>query len=212
MAYRDALAELRRQRDGLFAVCLVLGGLAALNGAGWLAATRDPPPLHVPPDLAAGAVLRPGEPARPNVYAFAVYVWQQLNRWPRNGQTDYGQALYRFAPYLTARCRTELTADLERKGRQGELDGRTRGLQELSGHHYEDRRVEPRGPGVWVVFLDAQVDEQVGATPVKTAAIRYPLRVVRQDVDRRLNPYGLALDCYGDRDGPLALEAGEVTP
>ena len=39
-------------------------------------------------------------------------------------------------------------------------------------------------------------DEYYGSEQVKRALVRYPLKVVRSDVDPERNPFGLAIDCY----------------
>ncbi|MCG7893960.1 MAG: DUF2895 family protein [Candidatus Thiodiazotropha taylori] len=76
--------------------------------------------VHVPPDLRFGATLSVYEVPAANVYAFAFYIFQQLNRWPDDGDRDNGKAIFRISPYVTPRYRTELMADLEQKGRKGE--------------------------------------------------------------------------------------------
>lgn len=213
MAYRDALSELRRQRNVVVALCFTVAALAAGNGLGWYTATRDLPVLHIPPDLTRGVILRPGEVPAPNVYAFALYVWQQLNRWPANGQSEYPQNLFRWSAYLTPRFREALLADLRQRARRGELDQRSRGLQELPGHHYTPERVDSQSAGVWVVWLDLELNEHYRGTLVKTVQLRYPLRVVRLETDRARNPFGLALDGFATEAGPAPLPAdGEGTP
>jgi len=97
---------------------------------------------------------------------------------------------------------------LELKGRQGELAYRVRGVQEITGHGYEERRVDVLAPGVWVVWLDLNLVESVKGMTVKKTAIRYPLRVVSLAVDPEANPWGLALDGYAT-DGPRRLTEPE---
>lgn len=89
----------------------------------WFGWSQAPKQLtvHVPPDLCSGATLSVDEVPAANVYAFAFYIFQQLNRWPEDGAKDYGKAIFRISPYVTPRYRTELMADLEQKGRKGEL-------------------------------------------------------------------------------------------
>lgn len=165
--------------------------------------------VHVPPDLRSGAVLSANEVPAANVYAFAFYIYQQLNRWPENGARDYGQAIFRISPYVTPRYRAELLADLDLKGRQGELASRVRGVQEIAGHGYEERRVDVLAPGVWLVWLDLDLFESVKGMTVKKTAIRYPLRVVSLDVDPETNPWGLALDGFAS-EGPRRLTESEL--
>jgi len=143
------------------------------------------------------------------VYAFAFYIFQQLNRWPENGARDYGQAIFRISPYVPPRYRAELMADMELKGRQGELAYRVRGVHEIVGHGYEERRVDVLAPGVWVVWLDLDLVESVKGMTVKKTAIRYPLRVVSLAVDPEANPWGLALDGFAGK-GPRRLKGSEI--
>ena len=47
----------------------------------------------------------------------------------------------------------------------------------------------------WKTWLDVNVTESINGHPVKDVMLRYPMRVVRFDVDKEVNPWGLALDC-----------------
>ena len=85
--------------------------------------------VHIPPDLRSGAAVTPDSPSPSNVYSFAFYIFQQLNRWPENGAEDFGKAIFSLAPYLTPKYQAELQEELELKGRRGELINRVRGMQ-----------------------------------------------------------------------------------
>ncbi len=85
----------------------------------------------VPPDLRSGAVLAVDQVPPAKVYAFAFYIFQQLNPWPEDGAGDYGRAIFSVSPYLTPKYRTDLIANMELKRRQGELAYRVRGMQEI---------------------------------------------------------------------------------
>lgn len=52
-------------------------------------------------------------------------------------------------------------------------------------------------------------DEYYLDNPVKRVLVRYPLHVVRYDVDPEVNQWGLALDCY--TGVPQRLEAPSKT-
>lgn len=161
--------------------------------------------IHIPPDLRSGAVVRADDPRPENVYAFARAIFQSVHYWPRDGQADYGKNIFEASYYLTPRFQEELSADMDRRGKNGELAGRVRSLQEMPGHGYEESRVKPLGNGAWAVTLDFQVGEYVRGIPVKTVAVSYPLRVVRSEGDPARNPWGLALDGY-QGDGPKRIE------
>jgi integrating conjugative element protein (TIGR03746 family) len=203
MRYRSENENLRDHIRTLRGVTVAELVLILALGYGWYRAPADLR-VHLPPDLRAGAVVRPEAPQPENVYAFARTLFQGLNYWPDDGQTDYGQAIFQASYYLTPRYREALHADLDFRARQGELAGRVRSVQEIPGHGYEEGRVRVLGNGVWVVDLDFRVHEWVRGTRIKTVEVTYPLRVVRFDTDPTRNPWGLALDGY-DGDGPHRL-------
>ena len=181
MRYRKEIDNVRAHIRSLRAVIGLQALAIALLWWGWHQAPRAIRVFH-PPDL---------PPA--TVYAFAHYLFQQLNRWPQDGEQDYGRQIYRLAAYLTPRYRAELLADLDLRGRRGELSYRQRGVQEVPGHGYAEQRVEVLGNDAWVVWLDLEIAETVRGMTVKTTVVRYPLRVVRHAVDPEANPWGLAI-------------------
>lgn len=71
-----------------------------------------------------------------SVYAFTFYIFQQLNRWPDNGEEDYSRNLRSLRAYLTPACYTRLEHDFQVRRNGGELRERTRGVYELPGHGY----------------------------------------------------------------------------
>jgi len=204
--YREQAATLKRviEVQWLLAGLLLLALLGA--GLGWHRAVEEQV-LHIPPDLRSGATLRRGEVPPANVYAFAYYVFQQLNRWPEEGSRDYGRRIFALSAYLTPAYREILELDLERRGRQGELLGRTRAVHEAPSAAYSDARVALLGNGSWVVWLDVQIVEHVKGLRVKDTVVRYPLRVVHRDIDRERNPWGLALAGFAETPRRLGAEA-----
>lgn len=207
MAYRSEIANLQRENKILSWVIALLLLVAAGMYAGWYSAPSRIE-IDIPPDLRNGATMKIGEKHPANVYMFAHYIFQQLNYWPEDGTQDYGKAVYRFAAYLTPYYRQQLLDDLKERGKAGELQ-RTRTVTEIPGHGYEENRVDILGDGSWIVWLDLQMTETVNGVPVKQAALRYPLHVVRYDVSRESNPYGLAINGYAS-DGPRRMTEEEL--
>ena len=167
-------------------------------GFGWWSASRDLT-IHVPPDLRSGSTRKWWEVPPASVYAFTFYIWQQLNRWPANGEEDYPRNLRALSAYLTPSCRTFLQQDFEYRRNSGELRQRVRGIYEIPGRGYGEaptQRVQVLSRDEWIVTLDITADEYYGSEQVKRALVRYALRTVRHDVDPEHNPFGLALDCF----------------
>ena len=200
--------EIDNVRSHLRSLWAVIGLQIVVILALWIGWMRMPSTItvHIPPDLRSGARLALQEVPPPNVYSFAFYIFQQLNRWPNNGAEDYGKAIFRIAPYLTDAYRNDLVQDMDTRGKRGELAHRTRSLEALPGVAYREDRVEVLGAGAWVVWLDLELKESVRGMTIKKTAIRYPLRVVRLAVDPETNPWGLALDGFAG-DGPERLVA-----
>ena len=203
--------EIDNVRAHLRSLWTIIGVQLVVILALWFGWSQSPRHLtvHVPPDLRSGATQTIDEVPPANVYAFAFYIFQQLNHWSEDGAQDYGKAIFRISPYVTPRYRAELIADMELKGKQGELAYRVRGVQEVPGHGYEERRVDVLATGVWVVWLDIDLFESVKGMTVKKTSIRYPLRVVRLSVNPEANPWGLALDGFA-ATGPRRLNEAEL--
>ncbi|MCR6480987.1 TIGR03746 family integrating conjugative element protein [Variovorax sp. ZS18.2.2] len=212
LQYLDALATERAHAATMRRVIFVVAALGAVGI--WFASTVPKNiDLHLAPDVKAGDTVRVkgGEAPVPptNVYGFAYYIWQQINRWQTDGSKDYGQQIFNFQAYLTPRCQAQLTADMEARQRAGELQLRTRQVSEIPGFSFASNRVVDEGSFAWTALLDMQVTETFRGQPVKDVFIRYPVRVVRYDVDRERNPWRLALDCFGSNQ-PARLNESDL--
>lgn len=204
---RNEVAHLQAYINTLRLVVAALFTLALIMGLGWWNAPRDLT-IHVPPDLRSGSTRRWWEVPPESVYAFAFYVWQQLQRWPSNGDEDYSRNIHALSNYLTPACEAFLRKDYERRRYAGELRKRVRGIYEIPGRGYGDNptlRVRTISTRDWVVTLDVTADEYYASEQVKRALIRYPLKVARVDVDPARNPFGLVIDCY--ESAPLRITA-----
>lgn len=197
---------LRLSAAGLFIVAMGMG-------AGWWSAPRDLT-IHVPPDLRSGSTRKWWDVPPESVYAFTFYIFQQLNRWPNDGEEDYSRNLQSLSAYLTPQCRAFFQQDYDQRRRSGELRKRIRGIYEIPGRGYSDdpeTRVQIVSDRDWLVTLDINADEYYGAEQIKRALVRYPIKVVRLDVDPELNPFGLALNCYEGAPQRIAMASGPAT-
>ncbi len=165
---------------------------------GWMQAPSSLSIDIVPGLNYGGMKLKPGNRERANVFSTAAYLFQYLNRWD-NGAKDYPQKIIELSSYLTPSCYAYLNRDLAKRQRSGELTNRARYISPVSGWKYSDDLVEVRGQDEWILTLDMHVEEYLRATKIKDLNVRYPLRVVRFDVDPESNPYGLALDCFASK-------------
>ncbi|MGH8302982.1 MAG: PFL_4703 family integrating conjugative element protein [Steroidobacteraceae bacterium] len=196
--FRNEVAHLEAHVKSLRLCAAALFGATLLCGIGWWHSPRDLT-IHIPPDLRSGSTAKWWDIPPESVYAFGLYVFQEINRWPTNGEVDYPRNIHAFSPYLTPGCQSYLEHDFTWRRDHGELHERVRGVYEIPGRGYgEDptHRVTVISDTDWIVTLDLTVDEYYGGDQVKRAFVRYPLRVIRYDVDPQGNPWGLALDCF----------------
>ncbi|WP_193092059.1 PFL_4703 family integrating conjugative element protein [Halomonas colorata] len=202
--YRHALFARDSHILTLRLIIAALLALCTMMWWGWKSAPTDLT-IHNPPDLRSGSTRAWWEVDPSNVYAFSFYVWQQINRWPSNGEEDYRQNLYSYQNFLTPSCQIELNREYERRRNSNELNNRVRGIYEIPGRGYRPEAVDVISRDSWVVTLDLAIDEQYRGTPVRDIYIRYPLRVVRADVDPASNPWGLQIDCFDEIPQRLSM-------
>jgi integrating conjugative element protein (TIGR03746 family) len=196
-------------------VCVVIVALGAYY---FQSVTPRSLRVDVPPDLSAGTtvLVRDGVSPVPtaNVYSFAHLMWQGINRWASDGAKDYGRQIFHYQHFLTPACQEQLKVDLDRRAKAGELASRTRAMSEIPGQAYSVGRVVAESDNAWLVLMDMQLTETVRGVAIKDAFIRYPLRIVRYDVNRDQNPWGLAVDCFGgnkpERLDPAVVAAGQA--
>lgn len=196
--FRNEVAHLEAHVKTLRLATSALFLLSLLLALGWWHAPRDLT-IHVPPDLRSGSVRKWWDVPPESVYAFTLYIFQQLNRWPTNGEDDYARNIRALAPYFTPACKSFLESDFAARRDGGELRQRVRGIYEIPGRGFGDApafRVKSLSQRDWLVTLDVTADEYYGAEQVKRVFVRYPVKVVRDDVDAEKNPFGLALDCF----------------
>jgi integrating conjugative element protein (TIGR03746 family) len=189
-------------------VCVLLMLLITVGaGIGWWHAPRNLT-IHVPPDLRSGSSRKWWDVPPESVYAFTMYIFQQLHRWPSDGEHDYKRNIFALSAYFTPSCKAYLEEDYANRRDSGELRNRVRGIYEIPGRTYGDDpvlRVRTISNGDWIVTLDVAADEYYGGERVKRALVRYSLKVVRSDVDAENNPFGLALDCFAATPQRIAL-------
>lgn len=212
--YRHAVSGRDAHITTLRGIILILVIACGALWWGWKAAPEDMR-IYYPPDLRGGTSQSAWEIPPNNAYAFGWYVWQQLNRWPTNGEDDYQRNIHALSPYMTPSCQRALEQDYEVRMNRNELSGRTRGMYEIPSRGYRPgESVEILSEDSWLVKLDLGVEEHYAGTPVREFYARYPLRVVRANVDPADNAWGLQIDCLNgearrlitDSQGQPALE------
>jgi integrating conjugative element protein (TIGR03746 family) len=206
--------EVEHLRSHAKTLRLVAAGLfvaLAFALAGWWAAPADLT-IHVPPDLRSGSSRKWWDVPPENVYTFAFYIWQQLHRWPADGEADYARNIRSLSAYFTPSCQAWLEHDFNYRKTHGELKQRVRGIYEIPGRGYGDGpalRVNALSGKDWIAVLDVSADEYFGTEQVKRALVRYRVKVAKMDADPEKNPFGLVLDCLASEPERIEIAEGK---
>ena len=166
--------------------------------------------VHIPPELSNSVVQKAGHIPRPNVYLFTSNILQALNNWSENGETDFKRNIEAYKHYLTPGFKEQLLALYDKKNKNGELSERVRGVQELFGHEYDESKVRSLATNVWRVDVDLKIREWYRGMKIKELDLAFPVRVVRYDVNRQINPWGMALDGFIQLPQKIKAEEPEM--
>ena len=188
--YLHADSNLHSHIKSLRLVSGILAVSLMISLFGWHYATRVQR-VSLPPDLRYGSQILLNRIHPWEVYNFAGYIWQQLNRCPVDCFNDYSKNLDRLSAFLTPAFKAWLKHDSEK--RSTEYLGRTRYVLPLleSDFNYSVTQEESDS---WTVVMEVELNEDIGGVPVKNVQIRYYLRVISRHVDPEFNPWGLLLD------------------
>ncbi len=195
------MARLKKALDGknshiftLRVVIVVLVIFLFIAMMGWNNSPKNIS-IDIPPDLRSGSTRGIDERHPFNIYAFGYYIYQQMNYWPVEGVNDYQENIQRLSCYITPKFKEQLKRDYEKRLKDHELN-RARALQEMQDRPYSDKRVFVESKESWVAYYDVNVKETFKSETVKNIFIRYPIRIVKWDVNPECNLWGLALDGF----------------
>jgi len=191
--------------------CLgVLSAALIASIYGWSQAP-DRIKVDIPPDLRSGSTRGINERHPFNVYSFGYYIFQQMNNWPVQGIDDYQKRIFSLSCYITPRFKGELERDYDQRLRTHELT-RTRALQEMPNRPYQPNRVYIESGSSWVAYYDVNIKETLRSETVKDIFVRYPIRIIKWDVDPECNLWGLALDGFYETPKRLEETQQDILP
>ena len=169
--------------------CAVLVVLLMFAVVGWALSSRTHR-LSLPPLLEYAPSLQTGEIQPWEVYNFAGYIWQFLNRCESNCETELPQRQIKMGSFITPQFAS--TLDRSRAARASELRDRTRYILPLEGG-WSPTLATTMSKGRWRVTLDVLLVEKLRAVEVKRVPIRYSIVVEQRRIDPEYNPWGLYL-------------------
>ena len=173
---------------GRIVIVLILALIASIATTFYALKTIE---VSLPPDPSQGALLKRDVKTKSSIYTFTLWHFQKLQHWPSAGQVDYRKNIDALNPVLTPEYKAFLDRDYERRKEHGELNNRIRHIEPY-GMAYDDKRVQPLGPGSWVVIADYVVKEWYLGADIKQVPLRYYLLVTETSVTED-NRFGLRL-------------------
>lgn len=150
---------------------------------------------YTPPDLSAGGVYKGDLPGVHYVYMFTQDVFQGLNRWRKDGQTDYSDNLDAYRPYFSPSFTKVLKNEYNKRNSKGTLQGRTRTLEPI-GFPNPFEKVQKISATSWVVYLDVEITERINGNIVKNVMQRFPIIIKVDKRDRQRNAIGLRIEGF----------------
>ena len=195
--FNEYLREIRflhRALFGMIVAVLVLG----------IAYLRFPRTIEIQtaPDISKSFVQKIGEVPPATVYGFARTLWETLNYCAEDCGEEYPQRLKDYSPYLTRNCYRDLNDHFRRN--RGLFNFRSRLLLPTENAMYSSDKIRQISSDAWYVKVEYELRDLVDGTETRKSLMLYPLRIVRSDKPRDVNPFGLDVDCYFD-DGPVVL-------
>lgn len=147
--------------------------------------------LSLPPALNYGATISTGSIHPWEVFNFAGYIWQYMNRCQSDCSSELATRQQQMIAFITPSFAAWLARD--RQTRAAELSDRTRYVLPIGGS-WNSNLVTRSDNGHWHVVLDVLLVETLRGVEVKRAPLRYILQVVEMRADPEFNPWGLYLD------------------
>ena len=192
--YQHADPNLYAHITTLRLACVVLASLLVFSIVGWTLSSRTHR-LSLPPLLEYAPSLQTGEIQPWEVYNFAGYIWQYLNRCESNCETELPQRQNQMSSFITTQFASTLARS--RAARASELRDRTRYMLPLAGG-WTSSLATTISKGRWHVTLDVLLVEELRAVEVKRVPIRYTIIVAQRRIDPEYNPWGLYLDGFAE--------------
>lgn len=147
--------------------------------------------VYLPPDVSAGATLRPNKIPSSTIYAFAFQIFSIINSWPTSGQVDYKANIDKYGPYLSPEMKKNLLQDLSFRKNNESLDRvRTMSLY----RPFMDGDVKALSSDSWLVNINFRIVETVNNQVVKDVIMRYPLLIGRFRSPLDINPWQLRIE------------------
>lgn len=167
--------------------------------------------VYQPPDVSKAFSQEQGSVPLETVYHFARLLWENINYCEEDCNKEYLQQLDKYSGYLSKDCKRQLSNHFEKH--RGSYQYRNRVLvptENPSENLFSSDKVERISSNVWYANLTYILKDDVRGLKVRNNKILYPLKIIRSNRPRAVNPLRLEVDCYIDNQGPRLLEKRET--
>ena len=190
--YQHADPNLYAHITTLRLACVVLASLLVFSIVGWTLSSRTHR-LSLPPLLEYAPSLQTGEIQPWEVYNFAGYIWQYLNRCESNCEIELPQRQNQMSSFITTQFASPSPDHELLAPASCETAPVTSCRLQVAGQQSLATTISK---GLWHVTLDVLLVEELRAVEVKRVPIRYTIIVEQRRIDPEYNPWGLYLDGF----------------
>lgn len=179
--------------SAFFILCLWLG----------YALLQAPSKVHLwltPAMSANGGIIKADEVPNEYVHGFVTTLIPNIHSWSESGDAQLRRSIQMYQHYFTPRFRDVLASNHHAMQKAG-LFSRT---QTASLYRFmESQDVTKIGSGLWDVQLVLRLTQKLNehsAMIIADKVVEYHYRVVKVNVSRTQNPFGLAIDGYSQSE------------
>ncbi len=169
--------------------------------------------VYTPPDVSKAFKQKLGDVPLETIYGFSRVLWENLNYCENDCSKEYVNRLEQYSSYLTKSCKRELEQHF--KARKSSYQFRNRMLvptQVPEENLFSSDKIAKISNNIWYVKLIYILKDEVRGMDVRDNKMLYPLKVIKSNRPKSVNPLGLEVDCYFTDEGPVLMETKEVTP
>lgn len=166
--------------------------------------------VYQPPDVSKAFLQEQGNVPLETVYHFARLLWENINYCEEDCAQEYLGQLDKYSGYLSKDCKRQLTNHF--KQHRGSYQYRNRMLvptEDPKENLFSEDKVERISSNLWYTNLTYILKDEVRGLDVRNNKILYPLKIIRSNRPRAVNPLRLEVDCYIDKQGPRLIEKRE---
>ncbi len=159
--------------------------------------------IYTAPDISKSFVQKNGDIPLHSVYGFARVFWESLNYCEEDCGKEFLPTLKKYKAYITQTCQHDLEKHFKESGNL--YNFRSRLLLPTDDVLFDPANIKQVSSNMWYVKLKYNLKDYVGSVLTRDNIMLYPIKVIRSNKPKSINPLGMEINCYFGK-GPVVLE------